>query len=389
MAVGTHRPAPVAAGLASVTGRPRRPARPLTARPPSAEPRRATVRRARHGCQPLPRRAPRRPSGGPPGDRPGARRRHRPPAPRPASADGPVRVRAGRHPQPAHLQGDRARLRRHRRARGRVLGPRVLRRARHDEGDERHRHDAAARRVPEGADGAAPGAEVDHGGVRIEPPRPGPVHRDGHPAEPAHGRVREGRRRDRGLPAGVRPPPARRLGDGAALRQLHRPARRHGPHALLRAAGRPHRARLRRPRAAAARGGRARGAGAGRDGGPARRLQRGRRRGAAAVAGDPARREGPAARAQPRRGTGEPDLPRRPARRLLARADALPQLRAGGRHDPAAPPVRVHPRWTTTQAFDDYVRGRALTPVLGAERIEAAEHALLATAHAVAGVVGR
>ncbi len=47
------------------------------------------------------------------------------------------------------------------------------------------------------------------------------------------------------------------------------------------------------------------------------------------------------------------------------------------------------PRWTTTQAFDDYVRGRALTPVLGAERIEAAEHALLATAHAVAGVVGR
>jgi UDP-glucose 4-epimerase len=47
------------------------------------------------------------------------------------------------------------------------------------------------------------------------------------------------------------------------------------------------------------------------------------------------------------------------------------------------------PRWTTTQAFDDFVRGRALTPVLGAERIEAAENALLAAARTVAEVVGR
>ena len=47
------------------------------------------------------------------------------------------------------------------------------------------------------------------------------------------------------------------------------------------------------------------------------------------------------------------------------------------------------PRWTTTQAFDDYVRGRALTPVLGAERIEAAEHALLTVARTVAEAVGR
>ncbi|MFR9801609.1 NAD-dependent epimerase/dehydratase family protein [Pseudonocardia sp. RS010] len=35
------------------------------------------------------------------------------------------------------------------------------------------------------------------------------------------------------------------------------------------------------------------------------------------------------------------------------------------------------PRWTTVQAFDDYVRGRALRPVLGAERIEAAERTVL------------
>jgi UDP-glucose 4-epimerase len=38
------------------------------------------------------------------------------------------------------------------------------------------------------------------------------------------------------------------------------------------------------------------------------------------------------------------------------------------------------PRWTTAQAFDDYVRGRALRPVLGAERIEAAERTVLQAA---------
>jgi UDP-glucose 4-epimerase len=39
-----------------------------------------------------------------------------------------------------------------------------------------------------------------------------------------------------------------------------------------------------------------------------------------------------------------------------------------------------HPRWTTVQAFDDYVRGRALRPVLGAERIQAAERTVLQAA---------
>jgi UDP-glucose 4-epimerase len=46
------------------------------------------------------------------------------------------------------------------------------------------------------------------------------------------------------------------------------------------------------------------------------------------------------------------------------------------------------PRWTTTQAFDDYVRGRALTPVLGPERIEAAERGVLAAARTAKAVAG-
>lgn len=38
------------------------------------------------------------------------------------------------------------------------------------------------------------------------------------------------------------------------------------------------------------------------------------------------------------------------------------------------------PRWTTTQAFDDFVRGKALSPVLGAERIAAVERGVLGLA---------
>jgi UDP-glucose 4-epimerase len=41
------------------------------------------------------------------------------------------------------------------------------------------------------------------------------------------------------------------------------------------------------------------------------------------------------------------------------------------------------PRWTTTQAFDDYVRGRALRPVLSAERIESVERGVLAVARSL------
>ncbi|MCW0212313.1 MAG: NAD-dependent epimerase/dehydratase family protein [Pseudonocardia sp.] len=38
------------------------------------------------------------------------------------------------------------------------------------------------------------------------------------------------------------------------------------------------------------------------------------------------------------------------------------------------------PRWTTVQAFDDYVRGRALRPVLGAERLASVERGVLSLA---------
>lgn len=41
------------------------------------------------------------------------------------------------------------------------------------------------------------------------------------------------------------------------------------------------------------------------------------------------------------------------------------------------------PRWTTTQAFDDYVRGRALRPVLSAGRLESMERGVLAVARSL------
>jgi UDP-glucose 4-epimerase len=41
------------------------------------------------------------------------------------------------------------------------------------------------------------------------------------------------------------------------------------------------------------------------------------------------------------------------------------------------------PRWTTTQAFDDFVRGRGLTPVFGPEQVETIERGVLAVARAL------
>ncbi|MDQ4117829.1 MAG: NAD-dependent epimerase/dehydratase family protein [Actinomycetota bacterium] len=41
------------------------------------------------------------------------------------------------------------------------------------------------------------------------------------------------------------------------------------------------------------------------------------------------------------------------------------------------------PRWTTTQAFDDFVRGKGLSPVLGPERLEAVERGVLGLARAL------
>jgi UDP-glucose 4-epimerase len=41
------------------------------------------------------------------------------------------------------------------------------------------------------------------------------------------------------------------------------------------------------------------------------------------------------------------------------------------------------PRWTTMQAFDDYVRGRALRPVIPPAQVESLEQRMLAAARAL------
>jgi UDP-glucose 4-epimerase len=46
-------------------------------------------------------------------------------------------------------------------------------------------------------------------------------------------------------------------------------------------------------------------------------------------------------------------------------------------------PFGFSPRWTTTQAFDDYVHGRGLRPVLEPARIEALERNVLSVARAL------
>jgi UDP-glucose 4-epimerase len=41
------------------------------------------------------------------------------------------------------------------------------------------------------------------------------------------------------------------------------------------------------------------------------------------------------------------------------------------------------PRWTTTQAFDDFVQGRQLRPLVSAASLSAVEQRVLATARAI------
>lgn len=47
------------------------------------------------------------------------------------------------------------------------------------------------------------------------------------------------------------------------------------------------------------------------------------------------------------------------------------------------------PRWTTVQAFDDFVRGRGLRPLVPAERVRAVERAAVAATTAITSRVGR
>jgi UDP-glucose 4-epimerase len=44
---------------------------------------------------------------------------------------------------------------------------------------------------------------------------------------------------------------------------------------------------------------------------------------------------------------------------------------------------RFTPRWTTTQAFDDFVQGHRLRPVISPAQVSAVEERVLATARAI------
>ena len=130
-----------------------------------------------------------------------------------------------------------------------------LRRGTHPaEGDQRHRHDAAAGGLPEVEHRAPPRREVLRRGLRLHPARPGDVHR-GHERQ-AHAvrRVRQGLDRGRGVRARLRPSPPRHRHPHPALREHHRAADPHLDHRLLQPAGHPGAARLRRPDAVHARG---------------------------------------------------------------------------------------------------------------------------------------
>ena len=134
-----------------------------------------------------------------PVDRAGHRRGHRPAVAGDAPPARAHRVRAGRHPQPADRQGHRGGVGRHRRAHEHQLHARRLRRAGADEGTQRHRHDAAAGRLPAGAVGAPVRAEVDQRRLRRLLARPRGVHRGDAGPRGALRRLRQGQPRHRGL----------------------------------------------------------------------------------------------------------------------------------------------------------------------------------------------
>ena len=143
--------------------------------------------------------------GGRAGDRGGRRAAH------PGHRSG--RLRPGRHPQPGDRQGALPRRRRHGRAHERARHPGGCRRPGVDEGDQRHRHHAAARRLPAGGRDPAPaGDQVHRRGVRVQPSRPGDVHRGHRPGGAASRRLGQGLRRGRGVRPRLRPAPARRVG---------------------------------------------------------------------------------------------------------------------------------------------------------------------------------
>ena len=183
--------------------------------------------------------------------------------------------------------------------------------------------------------------EVDDDGLRLEPARPGDVHR-GHGAQAAAVLgLRQGRLRDRGLRPRLRAPTSRRRRDDDPRGQRDRAPRLEPADQLLPAPGHPARAGVRpapavpprgRPDAGAQPRGHARGAG---------HLQRRGRRAADPRPGrTPSRhavgRDAPVRRRPPRRD----DAPGPPVG-LLARAAGVPHLRSWCGHHPDAHRARL------------------------------------------------
>ena len=212
-----------------------------------------------------------------------------------------------------------------------------------DEGDQRHRHHAAAGRVPAGGDvRQAGGAELGLG-VRRVAAGPGQVHRGpAAPGGPAH-RVRQGLGGGRVLRPGAGPAPARRGGDHPAAGQPDGGRGGQQRHPLPVAARGAAGARLRCPAAVPASQRRRRGPAAGHPGRHPRHLQRGGPGHRHAVPGaghaGPAQRRHPALGGAGRRGR----VPPGPAERLLGRPDRRADLRSGHGHHPVHRGRRFHP----------------------------------------------
>ena len=187
----------------------------------------------RHRRQPPPGRQTRRAAGRRPVDRAGHRRRHRPAAADELPLGRTEFVRADiRNPLIAKVIAHGGG--RHRRAHERHRDAAGRRRPHVDEGDQRHRHHAAARRLPEGAASMRKlVVQVVDGGLRL-------VRRATRRCSPRtmepRALPRSGYAKDavevEGYVRGFAPPPAGRHGRRAAVHQLHRPGDRQPADAL-------------------------------------------------------------------------------------------------------------------------------------------------------------
>ena len=119
-----------------------------------------------------------------------------------------------------------------------------------------------------------------------------------------------------------------------------------------------------------------------------RRGQRGRGRRAPALAGHPPGRAGAAAGAAARRRVGRAGARRPPGSRRSPRSSCACSTSAGSSTPPGCAPRSASRRaGPPSQAFDDFVRGRALHPLAGRERVEEAERLVDRGVHAAARLV--